>query len=48
MIVLSRIWDFIRDLLGFRKNSKYVRSYLNEANIRSGIYMGGIIVLLET
>ncbi len=39
--------NFFRDLLGFRKNSPYVKNYLNDANIRSSIYMAFIIVVLE-
>ena len=39
--------NFFRDLLGFRKNSPYVKNYINDANIRSSIYMAFIIVVLE-
>ncbi|MCR5185245.1 MAG: GGDEF domain-containing phosphodiesterase [Bacilli bacterium] len=37
----------LRDVLGLHHNSKYVKKYLNDANMRSGVYMAGIIVLLE-
>ncbi|MCR5307391.1 MAG: EAL domain-containing protein [bacterium] len=38
---------FIKNLFGFKKNSKYVRGYLNDANIKSSIYMAFIIICLE-
>ena len=41
------LWGKLRDLLGFRKNSHYVRTYLNEANLKSSIYMSAIIIALE-
>ena len=47
MNTISRVWNFIRDLLGFRSNSKYVRAYLNDANIKSSIYMSFIVIALE-
>ena len=47
MIVLRKIWDFIRDMFGFRRNTKYIRTYLNDANIKSSIYMSFIIIILE-
>lgn len=33
--------------LGFRKTSRYVANYLNDANLRSGAFMSVVIVLLE-
>ena len=47
MKTLTKTWDFIKDMLGFRRNSKYVRTYLNDANIKSSIYMSFIIIVLE-
>lgn len=47
MATLKKIKDFILKLLGFKRNSKYVSSYLNEANIRSSVYMGVVVVALE-
>ena len=44
---VSKVWEFIRDMFGFRRNSKYVRTYLNEANIKSSIYMSFIVIILE-
>ena len=35
-------------MFGFKKNSKYVSNYLHKANLRSGIYMGAVVILLET
>ena len=39
--------SFVKNLFGFKRNSKYVKNYLNEANIKSSIYMAFIVVLLE-
>ena len=47
MKTLKRIGNWFVHLFGFNKNSKYVSSYLNTANMRSGIYMSAIIVILE-
>lgn len=47
MTKVKMFWDFIRDLFGFRKNSKYIKSYLNDANIKSSIYMSFIVIVLE-
>ena len=35
------------DMFGFKKNSKYVGNYLHKANLRSGIFMGAVVVILE-
>ena len=35
------------DLFGFKRSTKYVSNYLHDANMRSGIYMSAVIVLLE-
>ena len=47
MEVLKKIWNGFLDLFGLRRNTKYVKSYLNHANMRSGVFMAGIIVVLE-
>ena len=44
---LKKFWDKVRDLFGLRVNSKYVKGYLNDANMRSGIFMAAVIVALE-
>ena len=44
---IKKLWNFIRDLFGFRINSKYVKNYLNDANVKSSIYMSSIIIILE-
>ncbi|MBP5091421.1 MAG: EAL domain-containing protein [Bacilli bacterium] len=36
-----------RSIFGLTKSSKYVKDYLNEANMRSGIFMAAIIFILE-
>ena len=47
METLKRIGQSVLSVLGFRRNSKYVKNYLNEANIRSGIYMAVVVLALE-
>ena len=47
MKTLKKIGNWFVHLFGFNKNSKYVSSYLNTANMRSGIYMSAVIVVLE-
>ena len=47
MEMLKRFWNGFLDLFGLRKNSRYVRNYLDEANMRSGIFMSAVIVILE-
>ncbi|MCR5350648.1 MAG: GGDEF domain-containing phosphodiesterase [Acholeplasmatales bacterium] len=46
-MLLKRFWEGFLKFFGFRRNPKYVKDYLNEANMKSGIYMGAIIVGLE-
>ena len=45
--VLLSFWDKLRDFFGLRKNTTYVKDYLNRANMRSGIFMAAVIILLE-
>ena len=47
MKTLSRIWNGFLNIFGFRKKSKYVKNYLNEANMRSAIFMSSVIFILE-
>ena len=47
MEVLKTIWDRFLNLFGFKHDTKYVKNYLNDANMRSGIFMSAIIALLE-
>ena len=42
-----KVLTFLKNLFGFRRDSKYVRKHLNDANIRSSIYMAFIIICLE-
>lgn len=37
----------ISEIFGFRRNSHYVKDYLDNANMRSGIYMSAVIFILE-
>ena len=43
----KRFWARFRDIFGIHRNSKYVKNYLNEANMRSGVFMSAVIVILE-
>ena len=47
MKYLSKIWNGFLNIFGIRKNSKYVKNYLNEANMRSAIFMSVVIFVLE-
>ena len=44
---MKRFFRRIGEFLGLPRNSRYVKDYLNEANVRSGVFMSGIIVALE-
>ena len=44
---LSKLWNGFLNIFGIRKNSKYVKNYLNEANMRSGVFMAFVIFVLE-
>ena len=47
MKVLSKIWHGFLNIFGIKKNSKYVHGYLNEANMKSAVYMSLVIFVLE-
>ena len=47
MKTLQKIWYGFLSIFGFRKNSEYVKHYLDRANLRSGIYMAAVIVVIE-
>ena len=42
-LALSKTAEF----LGFKRNSKYVNEYIHRTNIRSAIYMAGVVAILE-
>ena len=44
---LKAFWAKFCVIFGLTKNKKYVKDYLTEANMRSGIFMAAIIVILE-
>ena len=44
---MKKFWGYFKNIFGIPHNSKYVKNYLDEANMRSGIYMSAVIVLLE-
>ena len=44
---MKKALRFASHILGFEKLNKYEREYLHEANIRSSIYMGVIVMVLE-
>ena len=47
MKYLSKFWNGFLNIFGIHKNSKYVKDYLNEANMKSGIFMSFVIFVLE-
>ena len=38
----------LADMVGFRHSNRYVKNYLNRANMRSGIFMSAVVIILET
>ena len=44
---MKKILLTFANIFGIPHNSKYVKKYLNKANMRSGIFMSAIIVILE-
>ena len=47
MKFFSKLWNGFLNIFGIRKQSKYVKNYLNEANMRSAIFMSFVIFVLE-
>ena len=47
MKTLQKIWHNFLNVFGIKRNSKYVKDYLDRANLRSGIYMAAVIVVIE-
>ena len=47
MKTLAKLWNGFLNVFGLKKNSKYVKNYLNEANMKSGIFMSFVIFVLE-
>ena len=47
MKTLSKLWNGFLNIFGFRKNSNYVKNYLNEANMKSGVFMSAVVFILE-
>ena len=47
METIKKIWNNFLELFGLRRNTRYVKDYLNEANMRSGVFMSAVIVALE-
>ena len=47
MKFLRYIGGRLKTIFGIQKNSKYVRNYLNEANMRSAVFMSFVIFVLE-
>ena len=48
MTFLKKIWNGFRNIFGIHKNSEYVDDYLNNANMRSGVFMSVVIIALES
>ena len=47
MKTLQKIWRSFLSVFGIKRNSKYIKDYLDRANLRSGIYMAAVIVAIE-
>ena len=47
MKFFSKLWNGFLNIFGIRKQSKYVKNYLNEANMRSAVFMSFVIFVLE-
>lgn len=47
MKFVSKLWNGFLNIFGIRKQSKYVKNYLNEANMRSAVFMSFVIFVLE-
>ena len=47
MEFLTKIWHGFLNIFGIRRNSKYVKDYLNDANMKSGVFMSFVIFVLE-
>ena len=47
MKFLSKLGYGFLNIFGLKKNSHYVKNYLNEANMRSGVFMSFVIFVLE-
>ena len=47
MNFFSKFWNGFLNIFGIRKQSKYVKNYLNEANMRSAAFMSFVIFVLE-
>ena len=45
---VKKFFSKFADMFGFKKSTKYVSDYLHEANMRSGLFMSAVIVILET
>ena len=47
MNALKKFWTKFRDVFGLHRNSRFVKDYLDSANMRSGVFMSAVIVILE-
>ena len=47
MSSVKKFFERLAEALGFKKQTKYVASYLHRANIRSGVFMAAVVVVLE-
>ena len=47
MTFLKKVWNGFRNIFGIHRNSKYVNDYLNTSNMRSGVFMSVVIIVLE-
>ena len=44
---MKRFFNYLREIFGFKHNSKYVTRYMNESNLRTALFMSLVIIAIE-
>ena len=44
---MKRFLNYLREIFGFKRNSRYVSGYMNESNLRTALFMSLVIAALE-
>ena len=44
---VRKFFSSVAGFFGLRRNSKYVNDYIHKANMRSGIYLSAVVIILE-
>ena len=45
--MVKKFFSKVAEILGIKRSSTYVKEYLHKANMRSGVFMSAVIVILE-